>query len=104
MTFIDAATLTIGAGGTGHTPGVNNYPGAAGVRVLVRTPDTGVLVGNGGVSGLSTGYELTANVEYVFDLYGVPLLSAGSSDYELTFKNINGGSSVTVSYIATALR
>lgn len=100
MESFEATTQTIGAGAgpTAVGPSILSLGGRA-WKLLVRTPDSGVLVGNSAVSGPSTGYELVPDQEYTFIIRPTPGNSASAASSLNAYNN--GGSSATISWLAS---
>jgi hypothetical protein len=99
MEAVEAATQTVGSTAT-TSIGLNllSSPARA-LKVLVRTPDAGVFLGNSGVAGAATGYELTPDREYEFIIRTTPGQATASANGLNVYNS--GGSSATVSWLAT---
>ena len=99
MEAVEAATQTVGSTATTNL-GLNllAYPVRA-LKILVRTPDTGVFIGNSGVASASSGYELVPDKEYEFVIRTVPGQSSSSANGLNVYNS--GGSSATVSWLVT---
>ena len=101
---IFSGTLNIGAGATTNIAGVTGSYAALSLHVLLRTPDTGILVGGSHLGGSASGYELIPNREYHFDLRSMGNDFPTSSEGQVYAMNNNSSGSATISFVATALR
>jgi hypothetical protein len=99
MEAVEAATQTVGNGASTSLFGLlgSGQPGA--IKMVVRTPATGVYVGGSGVS-TSQGFPLLADTDYTFILRPT-VGNTTSAAHALNVYN-NSGSSASVSWIATA--